>query len=61
MVGVDGAVFMYTQTAGMWSQQQAINTWLCENCMFGRTLALNVAGILAVGAYEYSKFVFVYA
>ena len=55
-----GAVFMYTQTAGVWSQQQIIFSGLLSYSMFGSSVAFSGAGILAVGASGYSKSVYIY-
>ena len=55
-----GAVFMYTQTAGVWSQQQAITPGLRSYSAFGSSVAFDGAGILAVGAAGYSKSVYIY-
>ena len=55
-----GAVFMYTQTAGVWSQQQAITPGLPSDSYFGSSVAFSGAGILAVGAYGYSKSVYIF-
>ena len=54
-----GAVFMYTQTAGVWSQQQAITPVLPSSSDFGSSVAFSGAGILAIGAYGYSKSVYI--
>ena len=57
MVGSDteGGVFTYSQVEGVWSLLQAINPDLPLDSCFGYSLAYSGDGMLAVGAFTYSK------